>query len=96
MPAPLTPLCARPLFMYVFAFECAEPESPLMKTIIGGGVTLVMEVAGGHPLEMLKIRKQTSHTFSYMQLTKQMTANKGLVGLLDGFLPWCVPVCRFV
>ena len=59
-----------------------------MKTLIGGGVTLLLEVCGGHPLEMLKIRKQTAFQFSYVQLAKQMTANKGIVGLLDGFLPW--------
>lgn len=63
-----------------------------MKFAIGGGATLILELCGGHYLEMIKIRKQTSPQFSYAQLTKQMTAHKGLAGLLDGFVPWCV-VC---
>jgi hypothetical protein len=61
-----------------------------MKFAIGGGATLILELCGGHYLEMIKIRKQTAHQFSYAQLTKQMTAHKGIAGLLDGFVPWCV------
>jgi len=66
------------------------PEAPWLKTLIGGGITLLLELSGGHTIEMLKIKKQTSPQFSYLQLTKQMTAQKGIVGLLDGFLPWGV------
>merc|ERR1719242_2820188 len=36
---------------------------------------------------MLKIFKQTSND-SYWNITKKMTAHKGLIGILDGFMPW--------
>ena len=52
----------------------------------------MLELSGGHYLEMLKIRKQTAPQFTYGQLTKQMIEHKGLVGVLDGFVPWCVAV----
>jgi hypothetical protein len=42
----------------------------------------------GHYLEFLKIAKQTQHTKSYAQLTRAMVAQKGLVGVLDGYFPW--------
>jgi hypothetical protein len=35
----------------------------------------------------LKIAKQTS-TESYLQITRRITATKGLAGTLDGFVPW--------
>jgi len=38
-------------------------------------------------LQVLKIAKQTS-SLSYAGITKQLIANKGLVGILDGFFPW--------
>lgn len=66
----------------------AEPESPLVKTLIGGAVTLFLEVSGGHALEMVKITKQTSPQFGYVHITQQMTRHKGWIGILDGFLPW--------
>lgn len=43
--------------------------------------------AGGHFIEFLKIAKQTS-TESYFQITRRITATKGLAGTLDGFVPW--------
>jgi len=65
-----------------------EPESPLAKLIIGGGVTVFFEAfAGGHFLEFLKIAKQTSDE-SYTTIARRITAEKGLVGTLDGFMPW--------
>lgn len=63
-------------------------ESPAMKLLISGGVTIVFEaLGGGHYLEMLKILKQTSND-TYWTITKRMTASKGIIGVLDGFMPW--------
>lgn len=65
-----------------------KTESPWLKLLISGGVTITFEGAfGGHYLEMLKILKQTSND-SYWTITRRMTANKGLIGTLDGFMPW--------
>lgn len=39
--------------------HCAGgPESPVVKMLLGGFITLVLEVSGGHFVEMLKIKKQ--------------------------------------
>lgn len=62
-------------------------ESPLAKFLIGGAVTIVFEMGGGHFLEFMKIAKQTS-TDSYLTIARRVTATKGLVGTLDGFFPW--------
>lgn len=63
-------------------------ESPLAKFLISGGVTIAFEaIGGGHYLEMLKILKQTSND-PYWIITKRMTSSKGIVGVLDGFMPW--------
>ena len=65
-----------------------KTESPLLKLVTSGGITIVFEaVGGGHYLEMLKILKQTSND-NYWVITKRMTATKGIVGVLDGFMPW--------
>eukprot|EP01084_Bolivina_argentea_P001628 3002_1 len=65
-----------------------KAESPLLKLLISGSVTIVFEAAGGgHYLEMLKILKQTSAD-TYWTITKRMTASKGIIGVLDGFMPW--------
>jgi len=64
-------------------------ESPMAKLLIGGGVTVLLEMSGGHFLEFLKIAKQTS-TESYATIFRNVTVKKGLVGTLDGFLPWGV------
>lgn len=70
-----------------------EVESPLAKFLIGGGVTVFFEAfAGGHFLEFLKIAKQTS-TDSYLTIARKITAEKGLMGTLDGFMPWGVLQC---
>lgn len=65
------------------------PESPVAKFLIGGLVTIAFETCGGHFLEFLKIAKQTS-TDSYLTLTRNITAKKGFIGTLDGFVPWGV------
>lgn len=65
-----------------------ESESPLAKFLISGGVTITFEaLCGGHYLEMVKILKQTSND-PYITITKRMIAHKGIVGILDGFVPW--------
>jgi hypothetical protein len=66
----------------------AKPESPLVKTLLGGIATIALDAFGGHYLEMIKIKKQTSPNLTYAQLTKEMLGKKGIVGLWDGFLPW--------
>jgi len=65
-----------------------ELESPLAKFLISGGVTIMFEaLGGGHYLEMIKILKQTSND-PYLTITKRMIQHKGIVGVLDGFVPW--------
>eukprot|EP01138_Halocafeteria_seosinensis_P002838 gb/GECG01002899.1/.p1 GENE.gb/GECG01002899.1/~~gb/GECG01002899.1/.p1 ORF type:complete len:402 (+),score=43.92 gb/GECG01002899.1/:1-1206(+) len=74
--------------MYAYS-PAVEPESPLAKLLIGGGVTVMFEmVGGGHFIEFLKIAKQTSPNESYLQITKRVTGQKGIAGTLDGFFPW--------
>lgn len=69
-----------------------EHESPLAKFFIGGGVTVFFEAfLGGHFIEFLKIAKQTS-TDSYPTIIRRITA-KGLIGTLDGFVPWGLVQC---
>jgi hypothetical protein len=63
-------------------------ESPALKFVIGAGVALSYEFALGHYLEFVKIMKQTKPGNSYLTLTKEMVANKGLIGIWDGFFPW--------
>ena len=65
-----------------------KTENPFAKFLISGSVTIFFEAcAGGHYLEMIKILKQTSND-TYGVITKRMIAGKGIVGLLDGFMPW--------
>jgi len=52
-------------------------------------VTVAFEAAMGHVLEFVKIVMQTSPTgVSYGQVIRDITDEKGLAGLWDGFLPW--------
>jgi hypothetical protein len=68
-------------------------ESPLAKFFIGGGVTVAFEAfMGGHPLEFMKIAKQTS-TKTYPEILRSITAERGMLGLLDGFVPWGLLQC---
>jgi len=57
------------------------------KLITTALVTLVFEAAIGHILEFLKIVMQTSET-TYWNVLQQITADKGIAGLWDGFCPW--------
>ena len=61
--------------------------SPASSFRSGGGVSIGVELFGGHFLEFLKISKQTS-TLPYLAIVRRVTATKGLAGVLDGFLPW--------
>ena len=75
--------------MCVRVCACAEAESPIAKTLIGGGITLFFECfGGGHFLEFLKIAKQTTPNATYLDITRKVTASKGIAGVIDGFLPW--------
>lgn len=65
-----------------------KQESPLVKLCISAGVTWVFELSIGHCLEFLKIVKQTQVGQSYAQLTKNITRQKGIIGIWDGFFPW--------
>ncbi|KAG5190357.1 putative mitochondrial carrier family [Tribonema minus] len=65
----------------------AKQETPLGKFLISASVSWVFEALGGHYLEFLKIVKQTKPG-SYAALTREMVAQKGIVGLWDGFFPW--------
>ncbi|ETO17596.1 hypothetical protein RFI_19726 [Reticulomyxa filosa] len=68
--------------------EYKKTENPFAKLFISGGVTIFFEaLGGGHYFEMVKILKQTTNN-SYATITKRMIANKGIVGILDGFVPW--------
>mmetsp|Transcript_47708 Transcript_47708/g.123710 ORF Transcript_47708/g.123710 Transcript_47708/m.123710 type:complete len:310 (-) Transcript_47708:164-1093(-) len=61
--------------------------NPFAKFIITGSVTFAWELFGGHTLEFMKVMKQTTND-SYGKILKDMVANKGIMGALDGFLPW--------
>ncbi len=50
---------------------------------------VLWQCAIGHPVEFLKIQKQTSPAnASYLSLARALTQQKGLLGLWDGFVPW--------
>eukprot|EP01134_Creolimax_fragrantissima_P004224 CFRG4224T1 len=63
------------------------PESPVVKMVLAGTTSFVFELCGGHAAQFLKIQKQTTG-LPYSTLMRQITQTKGMIGLLDGFLPW--------
>lgn len=66
-------------------------EEVLKKLFTTALVTLIFEALIGHVLEFLKIVQQTSSTDrSYAEVILEITADKGLTGLWDGFVPWGV------
>jgi len=65
-----------------------KAESPMAKLFIGAGMTWTFELGIGHCLEFLKIAKQTNPAKSYAQLTRDITVQKGVIGIWDGFFPW--------
>ncbi|KNC82179.1 hypothetical protein SARC_05537 [Sphaeroforma arctica JP610] len=58
-----------------------------MKMLLAGATSFAFELCGGHAIQFLKIQKQTTG-LPYATITRQITQTKGMVGLLDGFLPW--------
>ncbi|KAH9253563.1 hypothetical protein BASA81_008399 [Batrachochytrium salamandrivorans] len=62
--------------------------SALEKFLVGGTVAWSYEFVLGHFLEFVKIAKQTNYSKSYLELSKEMVAKKGFVGVWDGFFPW--------
>lgn len=68
------------------------PSSELSKRLIVAAlVTLMYEGSIGHILEFLKIAMQTAPIgTSYLSILKAITADKGIVGAWDGFIPWGV------
>jgi len=64
-----------------------KKESALVKFAVSGGVTLVYEVCLGHFLEFLKVAKQTQPG-TYYQIASQIIGKKGIIGVLDGFIPF--------
>lgn len=44
-------------------------------------------MVGGHTMEFMKIDKQVTN-LPYREILRKMTAQKGIAGCLDGFLPW--------
>ena len=59
------------------------------KLLVTALVTLLYEGLIGHVLEFLKIAMQTADT-TYAKVVSDITSEKGLVGLWDGFCPWGV------
>lgn len=61
------------------------------RLLVAALVTLLYEGCLGHLLEFLKIVMQTSPPgTSYASVLKRITADKGIAGIWDGFLPWGV------
>lgn len=59
------------------------------KLIVAAVVTLVFEGLIGHILEFLKIVMQTANDdTTYLNVIRAITAEKGIMGLWDGFCPW--------
>eukprot|EP00539_Tryblionella_compressa_P002219 CAMPEP_0178744890 /NCGR_PEP_ID=MMETSP0744-20121128/7011_1 /TAXON_ID=913974 /ORGANISM="Nitzschia punctata, Strain CCMP561" /LENGTH=564 /DNA_ID=CAMNT_0020398053 /DNA_START=13 /DNA_END=1707 /DNA_ORIENTATION=+ len=70
----------------------AAVGSELTKKLINSAVvTLLFEGCMGHILEFFKIVMQTSPPgTSYGKVFKDITSEKGITGLWDGFIPWGV------
>jgi len=59
--------------------------------IVAALVTLLYEAILGHCLEFLKIVMQTAPPgTTYLQVMTTITAQKGILGIWDGFIPWGV------
>ncbi|RHY34259.1 hypothetical protein DYB32_001068 [Aphanomyces invadans] len=63
-------------------------QNPQVKFFIGAGVGWTYEFAAGHFLEFIKVMKQTQSHKSYLELARDITRSKGIVGIWDGFFPW--------
>lgn len=72
--------------------SAAAVSSDLSKKLINSAiVTLIFEATIGHILEFFKIVSQTSPPgTTYASVYRDITNEKGIGGLWDGFLPWGV------
>eukprot|EP00977_Amphora_coffeiformis_P007172 scaffold1564_cov174-Amphora_coffeaeformis.AAC.10 len=72
--------------------DASSVSSEVLKRLyVSALVTLIFEGCLGHILEFLKIVMQTSTTkTSYAAKLKEITEEKGIGGLWDGFMPWGV------
>lgn len=61
----------------------------MKKLFVTALVTLIFEGSVGHVLEFIKIVMQTSQK-TYYQTIQDITSEKGVFGLWDGFIPWGV------
>ena len=79
---------------FVFAVQSRVGRSLIVVAL----VTLVFEALIGHILEFLKIVMQTNSgdDMTYLQVIRTITAEKGILGLWDGFCPWGIvqAVCK--
>jgi hypothetical protein len=61
------------------------------RLLVAAIVTLGYEACLGHFFEFLKVVKQTSPPgTSYASIVRAITAEKGIAGIWDGFIPWGV------
>jgi hypothetical protein len=61
------------------------------RLVVAALVTLCYEACLGHFFEFLKVVKQTSPpSTSYVDIIQSITAEKGIIALWDGFIPWGV------
>jgi len=65
-------------------------EKQLRMMLCSALVTLAFEASMGHGLEFVKIYKMTNMAMSYGEIVKKITAEKGIIGIWDGFVPWGV------
>ncbi|CAK4694119.1 hypothetical protein LEN26_013371 [Aphanomyces euteiches] len=63
-------------------------QNPQVKFVIGAGVGWTYELAAGHFFEFIKVMKQTRSDKTYLELMREITRSKGIVGIWDGFFPW--------
>ncbi|RQM26800.1 hypothetical protein B5M09_000735 [Aphanomyces astaci] len=80
-----------PVFLTTASVPAApvkKMQNPQVKFFIGAGVGWTYEFATGHFLEFIKVMKQTQSHKSYLELTRDITRAKGIIGIWDGFFPW--------
>uniref|UniRef100_A0A7S2A424 Uncharacterized protein n=1 Tax=Trieres chinensis TaxID=1514140 RepID=A0A7S2A424_TRICV len=69
----------------------AAPSKFAERLIVAALVTVLYEACLGHLLEFIKIVMQTSPPgTSYIDVLRAITAEKGIAGVWDGFIPWGV------
>src|SRR5690554_4737567 len=67
--------------------EKEAPKSSALKGFISGGVGGMCLVAAGHPLDLIKVRLQTSNEYKgLIDCAKRTVASDGVKGLYRGML----------